>query len=89
MDWTEWTLGIVGATIVGSLIWVAKILAGLPREYIPRSQVDRRFRDLEQRIHNDMSSQDIRNEKRLDKLEHAMAQGFQRVIDKLDMKADK
>lgn len=81
----EWILGIVGAVIVGAVGYIGKILASMPTEYVPRNQVDARFRDLEGRLHGDMVAQEQRSDRQFD----TMNGKLDRIIDKLDNKADK
>lgn len=64
----NWFLGIAGTVIAGTIVYMGKLFADLPKEYMPRQQIDERFRDLEDRIHNDMGDQDRRNEKHFDRL---------------------
>jgi hypothetical protein len=85
MDWTEWVLGMVALAVVTSIIWVGKILYGLPAEYMPRQQIDQRFRELEQRLHSDMTAAEGRADKQFD----AVNAKLDKIIDKLDSKADK
>lgn len=71
MEWTEvfvWFLGLVGTIVVGTIIYLGKVFNEMPNTYMPRAQIERRFRDLEDRIHDDMAGQDRRNEKHFDRL---------------------
>ena len=68
MGWIDWLLGIFGTIIAGSVIYMGKLLSEWPKVYMPRDQIERRFQDLESRIHNDMADQDRRNEKHFDRL---------------------
>lgn len=68
MGWIEWVLGIVAAVIAGTVIYMGKLFSDLPKEYMPRDQIESRFRDLEGRIHLDMIAQDQRTEKHFDRL---------------------
>ena len=63
-----WFLGIVGTVIAGTVIWWAKMISDLPKVYMPRVEIDDKFKELERRIHNDMGDQDRRNEKQFDRL---------------------
>lgn len=74
--------GVVLATLIA---YVGKVVSTLPREYVPRPQVDARFKDLESRIHNDMRDQESRVEKRFDAIDSKL----DKIMDKLDDKADK
>lgn len=85
MSWIEWTLGIAGSIIVISIAWISKEIANLPSHYVPRPQVDARFRDLESRLHGDMVAQEQRSDRQFD----TMNGKLDRIIDKLDNKADK
>ena len=85
MTWIEWLLGIVGSILVAAMIWVSNVLSKLPLDYVPRSQVESRFRDLEARLHNDLRLQEERTDKRFDKIDAKLDQ----IISRLDSKADK
>lgn len=85
MTWIEWILGIVASITAGALVWVGKVVSGLPINYVPRSQVDARFRDLEARLHNDITSQEARAEKRFDVIDAKL----DRIIERMESKADK
>ena len=85
MGWTDWVLGIVGTVIAGTVIWMGRVISTLPQDYVPRSQMNMRFEAIEARIHEDMSNQERRTDKQLDKLDSKLDQ----IIAKLDSKADK
>ena len=85
MAWTDWVLGVVGSVIVGTVIWMGRIISTLPAEYMPRDQINSRFEALEARLHNDMVDQERRTDKQLDKLDRKLDQ----ILDKLDGKADR
>jgi hypothetical protein len=85
MDLIEWAMGIAAVIIAGTIIYLGKVLNGLPNIYMPREQIERRFRDLEDRIHDDMAGQDRRNEKHFDRLYNKIDE----VLQELKSKADK
>ena len=85
MGWIEWVLGIIASIITGTVIYMGRLFAELPKEYMPRDQIERRFEDLEARIHTDMASQDRRNEKHFDRLYAKVDE----VLQELKSKADK
>lgn len=85
MEWIEWVLSIVAGVIVATVIWIGKIISDLPRMYVPRVQVDARFRELEDRLHNDMTAQEGRTDRQLDKLDGKL----DKILQKLDGKLDK
>lgn len=85
MNWVEWVLGIVGVVISGTVVYMGQIISRLPETFVPRPQVDARFRELERRLHDDMISQERRTDKQLDKLDSKL----DHIIAKLDGKADK
>ena len=85
MAWSDWVLGVVGSIITLTVIWTGRAIMALPNDYMPRAQVNDRFEKLEARIHEDMSGQERRTDKQLDKLDSKLDQ----IIAKLDSKADK
>ena len=85
MDWIDWVLGVIGSIIAFTVIWTGRAIMALPKDYMPRSQINSRFEALEYRLHEDMMSQERRTDKQLDKLDGKLDQ----ILNKLDSKADK
>lgn len=83
-DAMNWFLGIAGTVIAGTVIYMGKLFADLPKEYMPRAQIDARFDDLERRIHNDMADQDRRNERQFDRLYKKLDEIHAELKDKAD-----
>jgi chaperonin cofactor prefoldin len=81
----NWFLGIAATVIGGTIIYMGKLFSDLPKEYMPRKQIDQKFEDLERRIHNDMGDQDRRNEKQFDRLYNKLDE----MHSELKSKADK
>lgn len=81
-EWFIWVAGIVFATVVA---WIGKVMVGLPKEYMPRYQIEQKFSNFEKRMHDDLNRQEVRAEKRFDKIDEALI----KIMDKLDGKADK
>jgi len=88
-EWITIAAGSLSVAVLGVLGWVAKVLTNLPNDYMPRDQVNSRFEKVEQKFHDDMEAAESRSDKRFDRLEHNLDEGFRRVLDKLDGKADK
>ena len=84
-SWTEWVLGTVAAALAGAVVWVARIVSDLPQAYVPRPQVDARFRELEERLQAQLAAQESRSDRQFDKLDRKLDQ----IIVLLDRKADK
>ena len=80
---------IVVAIIATAIGWYVKLIgskvADLPRDYVPRPQVDARFADLERRLENEMQAQEIRSDKRFDSVDTKL----DKIIDRLESKVDK
>ena len=85
MDWTEWLLLTISGLIVVLGSWVARTMTSLSHTYVPRPQVDGRFRALENRIDRDLSAQDKRTDKRFDQVDSKL----DRILERMDQKADK
>lgn len=82
---TEWFLTVASVVVAALITYMGRVIAMLPKEYVPRPQVDARFRDLENRIHDDIRAQESRVEKRFDAIDSKL----DKIMDKLDDKADK
>jgi len=80
---------IVMSFVSAGLAWWVKLIGGrvsdMPRDYVPRVQIDARFRDLEQRIEREMNAQESRTEKRFDAIDGKL----DKIIDRLERKADR
>ncbi len=85
MTISDLVLGVASIVMAAVITYVGRVVALLPKEYVPRPQVDERFRELESRIHDDMSAQESRVEKRFDMIDSKL----DKIMDKLDDKADK
>ncbi|NBB81656.1 MAG: hypothetical protein GVY36_19810 [Verrucomicrobia bacterium] len=85
-DWAA--IGLV-ITLISS--WLAVLhkrvmsVTDLGERFVPRPQIDKRFRELEQRLHSDMKAQEARSDKRFDKIDATLV----RIEGKIDSKADK
>lgn len=64
---------------------VDRMTRSLPLDYVPRTQVDARFMELNRNLHSHMNGMESRSGERFDKLDLAL----QRIHDKLDTKMDK
>jgi len=85
MTITEWFLTVSGIVMASVVAYIGKVVTSLPRDYVPRPQIDARFKDLENRIHEDIRAQESRVEKRFDAIDSKL----DKIMDKLDDKADK
>lgn len=89
MSWAEWVLGIVATAVAAKFIWFIRLINQLPVQYVPRAQLQERLASLESRFIDDLKSQEARVERRFNRLETQIDTGFQRVMDKIEGKADK
>lgn len=87
-----WLLGVIGAGVLAILGWVANVLTRLPVEYVPRSQVNERFEKIQahmdeslRSMERDMEAAEVRSDKRFDRVDA----NLERILNKLDGKADK
>jgi len=80
-----WTATGIMTALIGVTGWILRTVANLPADYVPRTQVNSRFDQLKAEIHEDMTKQEDRTEKRFDRLEAYLV----RIESKLDGKADK
>jgi len=85
MTIADWFLTVSGVVLATLIAYVGRAMANMPREYVPRPQVDQRFAELESRLHDDMRDQENRVEKRFDSIDSKL----DKIMDKLDDKADK
>lgn len=85
MQFVEWVLGIVAALAVVAVGWIYTVVSSLPVRYVPRPQLDARFRDLEKRMHDDIIAQETRTDKRFDQIEAKL----DRIIERLERKVDR
>lgn len=85
MDLTEWFVWVFGIVFAGVITYIGRVMVTLPKEYMPRYQIEQKFSNFEKRIHDDLNRQEIRAEKRFDKIDEALM----KIMDKLDGKADK
>jgi DNA primase large subunit len=85
-DWAA--VGLIITLLSG---WMAVLhrklmsMTDLSERFVPRPQVDKRFYELEQRLHEDMKAQEGRSDKRFDKIDATLV----RIEGKIDSKADK
>jgi len=84
-EWMAWTATGIMTALIGVTGWILRTVANLPADYVPRTQVNSRFDQLKAEIHEDMTKQEDRTEKRFDRLEAYLV----RIESKLDGKADK
>ena len=87
-----WGLGLLGTAVLATLGWVAKVLTQLPVNYVPRDQVNERFSKIQEQfeasikaMERDMEASEARSEKRFDRIDAYL----ERIVNKLDAKADK
>ena len=85
MTISDWLLTVSGVVLATLIAYVGRVVTNLPREYVPRPQVDQRFSELESRLHDDMRDQESRVDKRFDAIDSKL----DKIMDKLDDKADK
>lgn len=83
--WLQSISAVVAAIFVGAITWIGKVVVGLPRDYVPRDQIDARFSALKEEMHEEFAAQESRNNRGFDRLEVKIDQ----VLNKLDGKADK
>lgn len=93
-----WILGIAGTIVAGTVIYMGKVISDLPNAFVPRSQIDKRFRDLEERMHADsehlyesMQHTERRTDRQLDKLDVKLDQAHAKLdlmFEKISSKAD-
>ena len=98
MELIEWMLTIGGTIVAGTVIYIGQIIRNLPTDFVPRPQIDKRFSDLEMRMHDDnqqlqASMQDVerRTDRQLDKLDlklDTLDSKLDRIFEKLGGKAD-
>jgi hypothetical protein len=64
-----WFLGSVLTALFGVLGWIAKVLVRLPRDYVPREQVNDRFSQIEHEIERDFKQNSDRMQRLEDKID--------------------
>lgn len=88
---TEWLTTIIGIGIPALSVWLLRLNMCINRmlerqgEYVPRTEINQRFRDIKNEIHTDMTAQERRSDKQFEELKQYLI----RIEEKLGDKADK
>ena len=84
-EWVGWTLAGVSTMLIGVVSWAGRILTRMPLEYVPRDQVNARFESIRAEMKEDTHKLEQRSDKRFDSVDGKL----DRILDRLDRKADK
>lgn len=91
-DWLGWIVAGALTAILGVLAWFARAVISLPTEYMPRDQINKRFDDLRQYLHDELKSSETHSQDRFaqqDKRFDALEAKSDRIIEMLGGKADR
>jgi len=87
---------IIMGVVVALIGFYSKMVGGrvtdLPRDYVPRVQVDARFKDLEQRLEREMAAIEGRSDKRFDSVDSKLdnqSVKIDRILAQLSTKVDR
>ena len=84
-EWLGWALAGIFTMLIGIVGWAGRTLTKLPVEYVPREQINSRFESIREEMRDDNQALERRNDKRFDSIDGKL----DRILDKVDRKADK